>query len=647
MNDMKKIFSILLLFVVLTAFCMAENDIAENSVSEDEILLVDVPVYIGEDNFIEKIHARAASAGRDQPLGLVLSGGAARAMAHLGVLQKMEEEGIIPDFIVTDSMGSIVGLLYSAGMSTHQIYDIMHTFPLGTLFQPKLPTQGGVLDTSQFIAVLNGLLGDVNIENLKIPVAVVTEDLISRRMIIFEEGDMYKLLLGSIAIPVDFAPQDYRGYRLMDGGCTNLLPVNVAYRYTDRVVASSTLYTFKQNLKNFVTIVNRMQDVSKTRAAVHELKQHDDLVWLRNPVEKYSFMGFDKIDEIIDLGYQCASENIDALKAVAESSVSPETIKEEFLAGREEFQKKFDDYCREYKKREVISLDEFNTMLTVGLSLLGELPNDYFLNDYNYVYLGECFGYKTVRFNLREYWFPDNYGLDSTFSFALSDMFRTKSRGLIDFEDNKLHSGYYYTNNEIVYFSYDNFGVVPFLTIEGKLSDEFKDEYSFNRVGLNGYVGDNKFLRYSLFGFRENQHVDGIGATAYIQQHLFWLVNLDEKVTYRMPIYQSKTVRLYKNDGVRGDTKTGYFDRVLMAASTFYIQPDFRPSLAEAFIINDFGIGPFADFYYFDDCFFTAGMAMKFNVMFIGIRPIKFLCYGGWDFKEREFFAKFSIGTEF
>lgn len=640
---MRKYISVLLLLFILPFFCTAEEAVP----AEDEIMLVDVPVYIGEEAFIKKAQARAEAAGRSQPLGLVLSGGAARAMAHLGVLKKMEEEGIVPDFMVTNSMGSIIALLYSAGISPDDIYNVMTEFTLGEFFKPQLPVKGGVLDTSRFISVIHGILGDRRIEDLEIPVAVITEDLISRRQIIFEAGDMYDIIEGSIVIPVDFAPKEYMGYLLMDGGCTNIVPVDHAYRYSDKVAVSSTLYTFKQNLRNFVTVVNRMQDVSKTRAGVAEIKKHKDLVWLRNPVEKYSFMGFDKSAEIIQLGYECATEHLDELKSLAELSDKTESAKESFLSQRPRNREKIDEYCRLYRKTDMIPLRSVTPLFTLGISMLGEIPNDYYLNNYNYVYLGEELGYKSMRLNLREYWFPDNYGLDSAFTFAVSDIFKSKSRGLIDFKDNKLHNFYYYSNNEIIYFSGDKVGIDPFCTLEGKLDEDFTELDSFHRAGLKGYIGQDKFINFSAFGFKENRDTDGWGASVSFDHKLVWLLYLQETAVYRGPLPGNDTICLYKNDGVRGKTISGDFDQVIMARTTFYLKPDFTPSLAEAFIVSAMRLGVFGDFYFFDDPIFTAGLSLDFDVMFIGVMPVKFLCYGGWDFDQKKIFTKFAIGTRF
>ena len=164
-------------------------------------------------------------------------------------------------------------------------------------------------------------------------------------------------------------------------------------------------------------------------------------------------------------------------KELAELSEKSAAARMEFMEGRSQISDKIRAYISEYKKTEVIPLEKLTPLFTLGVSMLGEVPNDYYLNNYNYFFLGEEFGYKTMRLNLREYWFPDNYGVDSSFSFVLSDFIKSKSRGLVDFEDNRLHNLYYYSSNEIIYFSYDKIGFRPFCTFEGRYDEDFDDPY--------------------------------------------------------------------------------------------------------------------------------------------------------------------------
>ncbi len=160
-----------LIFVFAVVFVSAEQN------DSDHIMLADIPFIYGESDFMRRIEER--SEGR-VPVGLVLSGGSARAFAHIGVLRRMEELGIVPDFIVSNSMGSIVGLLYGAGFSPDQIAEIIQSTNISELFKVVMPVKGGIIDVSRFSGFLNSYIGDLDLNELIIPVLVICED-ISRR----------------------------------------------------------------------------------------------------------------------------------------------------------------------------------------------------------------------------------------------------------------------------------------------------------------------------------------------------------------------------------------------------------------------------------------------------------------------------------
>ena len=133
---------------------------SENS-GTDQIMMADIPFTYGDAEFIRRVEKRA---GEREPVGLVLSGGSARAFAHIGVLKRMEELGVVPDFIVANSMGSIVGLLYGAGFSPDQISEIIRTTNIGELFRLTFPVGGGVINVGKFSGLLHSYVGNMNLE---------------------------------------------------------------------------------------------------------------------------------------------------------------------------------------------------------------------------------------------------------------------------------------------------------------------------------------------------------------------------------------------------------------------------------------------------------------------------------------------------
>ena len=103
----------------------------------EEFFDIDRPIYLG----FEEIEARLGSLREQRPVvALHLSGGSARAFCHLGVLKRLEEQGVVPDLVVTNSMGSIIGLLYAAGVPVEVMEDLFRSVDYSQLFTPKLPT---------------------------------------------------------------------------------------------------------------------------------------------------------------------------------------------------------------------------------------------------------------------------------------------------------------------------------------------------------------------------------------------------------------------------------------------------------------------------------------------------------------------------
>ena len=131
-----------------------ESALEHQLTKPDDIMLCNLPIAYGEEQFKQRILARTG--GKRDPIGLVLSGGSARAMAHIGVLRYLEEQGIVPDYIVSNSMGSIVGMLYSAGMSPDQIEDMIKRIDIGTTVDLTLPLRGGLLETETLSALFSG-----------------------------------------------------------------------------------------------------------------------------------------------------------------------------------------------------------------------------------------------------------------------------------------------------------------------------------------------------------------------------------------------------------------------------------------------------------------------------------------------------------
>ena len=215
-----------------------------------------------------------------QKVGLVLSGGGAVGMSHIGVMKALEENGIPIDYITGSSMGALVGAMYASGLSPWQIDSLFHTekfkimavggiedkheyffkrdhpdaslitlkFDLDTTIQYSLPTNlrsPVLIDLEQ----MKGFMGpsaasNYNMDSLFIPFRCVASDITNQRSVVFREGDLVQAVRASMSYPFYFKPIRVNGALMMDGGLYNNFPSDVMYEdfLPDFIVGSNVAY---------------------------------------------------------------------------------------------------------------------------------------------------------------------------------------------------------------------------------------------------------------------------------------------------------------------------------------------------------------------------------------------------------------------
>jgi NTE family protein len=196
----------------------------------------------------------ACSIGRT---ALVLSGGGAKGVAHLGVLAAMDSLDIRPDYVVGTSMGAIIGALYAGGATAREADSLSVLFSPASLFSSTPPT--GPLAWGQFSPLLTwaggeqgftlqsltvneadanallsalllepNLLARGNFDHLPIPFRAVATDLVTRDAVVLSSGDLAQAVRASISVPLVFPPERIDGRLLVDGGLSANVPVAVA-----------------------------------------------------------------------------------------------------------------------------------------------------------------------------------------------------------------------------------------------------------------------------------------------------------------------------------------------------------------------------------------------------------------------------------
>jgi len=292
-----------------------------------------------------------SDAGRPK-IGLVLSGGGAKGLAHIGVLKVLEEEGIVPDYITGTSMGSIIGGLYASGYSAHELDSIVKNVSWGRLLSDALPLSSvsphekedynryqaeftitkngleipsGLIKGQQISALFSNLtwhVADINdFDQLPIPFRCVAADLKSGREYIFSKGDLATAMRASMSIPTVFSPVKIDTLLLVDGGILNNFPVRLCKQMGADIIIGvnvgfqdgqeeDELKTFPEILMASATLAGNIS----TRRAI----RHTDLL-ISPDLENYNTGSFFDAPRIIELGELAAKAKTDQLRRLADS----------------------------------------------------------------------------------------------------------------------------------------------------------------------------------------------------------------------------------------------------------------------------------------------------------------------------------------
>lgn len=172
-------------------------------------------------------------------VALVLSGGGARGLAHIGVIEELIKQGFSISSIAGTSIGSLIGGIYVSGKLPEFSEWIRNIgkFDLIRLMDFAI-YKNGFIKGEKVFRKLQDFIADINIEDLRIPYAAVAVDIKNHREVVFRSGNLIKAIRASVSIPTLIKPLNYDGAELVDGGVLNPLPLNtVARTEGDLVVA--------------------------------------------------------------------------------------------------------------------------------------------------------------------------------------------------------------------------------------------------------------------------------------------------------------------------------------------------------------------------------------------------------------------------
>lgn len=187
-------------------------------------------------------------------IGLVLGGGGARGLAHFGVLRVLRREAIPIHCIAGTSMGGLVGALFAADISSERVEEGILRLSRVTeqirLVDLELSTGGLSIRGRRIYNFMADLLGEeLTFADLSLPLAMVAVDIHTGREVILQGGLVIDAVRATISVPGVFMPVDLGGYRLVDGGVLDNVPVDVARGMgATRTIAVDVLPSFSRNL---------------------------------------------------------------------------------------------------------------------------------------------------------------------------------------------------------------------------------------------------------------------------------------------------------------------------------------------------------------------------------------------------------------
>jgi NTE family protein len=251
---------------------------------------------------------------KDKPkIGLALGGGASRGLAHIGVLQILEEHNIKPSLIAGSSIGAIVGALYAAGIPPRMMEGIAENLDMKLYYDVAVPKLG-FIKGERIEELIRLLTQGKTFDQLNIPLSITAVDLKTNQSVTINEGLVYKAVRASISIPGIFVPVFDNERVLVDGGLLERLPTKVVRQMGADIVIGVDVGFRGQHgdATNILSII--FQSFEVMSLALVNNNYHDDDIYIYPELMEINPLNFDNVGECIEEGKRATLEVIDKIK---------------------------------------------------------------------------------------------------------------------------------------------------------------------------------------------------------------------------------------------------------------------------------------------------------------------------------------------
>ena len=262
-------------------------------------------IFCKDTHYYTKMNLTLFNMAKPYKIGLALSGGAARGVAHLGVVKALYEKDIRPDCIAGTSIGAIFGALLADGHDPEELLEIF----LGK----RMVSYMGIIFGKIGLLKMSGLRSDLDkhlkaktFEELKVPLFITCTNLNSGKVEYFSQGDLVEKVIASASIPGLFAPVRINDALYADGGILDNLPVSPLKAKCKKIIGVHVNYIGPEDeIGNAMSIVERAFHLS-IGARIAETANECDLFIEPEELQDYRLMDMSVAQEMFDIGYKAA-----------------------------------------------------------------------------------------------------------------------------------------------------------------------------------------------------------------------------------------------------------------------------------------------------------------------------------------------------
>lgn len=266
-----------------------------------------------QESWFQNIATAFRQRHQKKKLGIVLSGGGARGIVHVGVLKALEQHGIFPDVVAGSSMGAVVGALYTAGKTHQEMMDLIGQVRSYKIIRVGLPLSG-LTDLTYLKNMIKQNIPADTFEGLQKPLYVCVSNLNSGRYEFFNCGKLSSAVIASSAIPLIFKPVKINNQSYVDGGVLNNLPVEAIRDLCDVVIGVNVNpNTIENKVSTMWSIGERVFDMHLAENVKSRLKQCDVVIEVPNALD-YGLFDFKMGNLMVDFGYNNTLEKIEEIK---------------------------------------------------------------------------------------------------------------------------------------------------------------------------------------------------------------------------------------------------------------------------------------------------------------------------------------------